>query len=65
MCVWSALRATFVAVAPMQWCTFYVSLQSMLDLLRKVPASGLLVTESGIATPADVALMRNNPVHSF
>ena len=40
-------------------------MQSMLDLLRKVPAGGLLVIESGIATPADVALIRNNPVHSF
>lgn len=45
--------------------TFVTSLDTTFGLLSKVPADKLLVTESGIATPADVALMRNNKVHAF
>ena len=45
--------------------TFEVSLQTTLDLRNAVPRDRVLVTESGIATPADVALMRGNGVHAF
>jgi indole-3-glycerol phosphate synthase len=45
--------------------TFEVSLQNTLDLRNAVPRDRILVTESGIATPADVALMRANDVHGF
>jgi indole-3-glycerol phosphate synthase len=45
--------------------TFDVSLQTTLDLKQAVPGDRLLVTESGIATPDDVALMRGNGVHAF
>ena len=45
--------------------TFDVSLQTTLDLRDAVPRDRVLVTESGIATPADVALMRGNGVHAF
>ena len=45
--------------------TFDVTLQTTLDLKQAVPGDRLLVTESGIATPADVALMRGNGVHAF
>lgn len=45
--------------------TFEVSLQNTLDLRDAVPRDRLLVTESGIATPADVRLMRGNGVHAF
>ncbi|MBX3638502.1 MAG: indole-3-glycerol phosphate synthase TrpC [Rubrivivax sp.] len=45
--------------------SFEVSLQTTLDLRARVPADRLLVTESGILTPADVRLMRSNGVHAF
>src|SRR5690606_12939094 len=45
--------------------TFEVSLQNTLDLQQAVPADRVLVTESGILAPADVALMRGAGVHAF
>ena len=45
--------------------TFDVTLQTTLDLQHAVPADRVLVTESGILAPADVALMRNADVHAF
>ncbi len=45
--------------------TFEVTLQTTLDLLPHVPADRLLVTESGILGPADVARMRAAKVHAF
>ncbi len=45
--------------------TFDVSLQTTLDLLGRVPAGRIVVTESGILAPADVALMRANAVNAF
>ncbi len=45
--------------------SFEVSLQTTLDLLPRIPADKLVVTESGILAPADVALMRRNAVHAF
>lgn len=45
--------------------TFDVSLQTTLDLRDRVPPGHVLVTESGILAPADVALMRDNGVHAF
>lgn len=45
--------------------TFDVSLQTTLDLQAAVPADRVLVTESGILAPADVALMRGAGVHAF
>ena len=45
--------------------TFEVTLQTTLDLLEKLPDDRFVVTESGIFTPEDVALMRANDVHAF
>ncbi len=45
--------------------TFEVSLDTTLTLLKDVPADRLLVTESGITTPADVARMRAAGVNAF
>src|SRR5574343_1258073 len=45
--------------------TFEVSLQTTLDLQKQVPADRLLVTESGILTPADVKLMQDNGIYTF
>ncbi|ABI57589.1 indole-3-glycerol phosphate synthase TrpC [Alkalilimnicola ehrlichii MLHE-1] len=45
--------------------TFETRLETTLDLLHQVPAGSLLVTESGIHTPADVARMRAAGVDAF
>lgn len=45
--------------------TFEVSLQTTLDLLERVSADRLVVTESGILAPQDVVLMRQHQVHVF
>jgi indole-3-glycerol phosphate synthase len=45
--------------------TFDVSLQTTFDLLPAIPQDRLVVTESGILTKDDVALMREKQVHGF
>ena len=45
--------------------TFETRLQTTLELLPQIPDDCLVVTESGIHTPADVALMRQHGVHAF
>jgi indole-3-glycerol phosphate synthase len=45
--------------------SFAVSLDTTLDLLQRLPAGLNVVTESGIAAPADVARMRAAGVHRF
>jgi indole-3-glycerol phosphate synthase len=45
--------------------TFEVSLQTTLDLLPRIPADRLVVTESGILAREDVQRMRAADVHAF
>lgn len=45
--------------------TFEVSLQTTLDLLPRIPAGRIVVTESGILTCSDVHLMRSSQVDTF
>ena len=45
--------------------TFDVTLDTTLGLLERIPKDKIVVTESGIFTPEDVALMRRNNVHTF
>jgi indole-3-glycerol phosphate synthase len=45
--------------------TFEVSLQTTLSLLKDIPKEKRVVTESGILTKEDVALMRAAQVHAF
>lgn len=45
--------------------TFDVSLQTTLDLLPRIPDDKIVVTESGILEPSDVALMRAHGVNAF
>jgi len=45
--------------------TFETSLQTTLSMLDSIPDDRILVTESGIHTPEDVRLMRDNGVHAF
>jgi indole-3-glycerol phosphate synthase len=45
--------------------TFDMRLDTTLDLLPYVPTDRVVVTESGIHTPGDVTLMREQNVHAF
>ena len=45
--------------------TFETSLQTTIDLLSSIPEDRIVVTESGIHTPEDVALMREHQVNAF
>jgi indole-3-glycerol phosphate synthase len=45
--------------------TFDVSLSTTVELLPRIPPDKLVVTESGILAPADVARMRAQGVHAF
>ncbi|MBL0206678.1 MAG: indole-3-glycerol phosphate synthase TrpC [Propionivibrio sp.] len=45
--------------------SFEVSLRTTLDLLPRIPTGRIVVTESGILGPQDVALMRENRVDAF
>jgi len=45
--------------------TFEVTLDTTLGLLARIPAERIVVTESGILKPEDVALMRANRVNAF
>ena len=45
--------------------TFEVSLDTTLSQLGRIPADRIVVTESGIVTPDDVALMRGRGVHAL
>ena len=59
------LRTPLVGINNRNLRTFEVSLQTTLDLLPRIPADRIVVTESGILTPDDVALMRANQVNAF
>ncbi|OGI46544.1 MAG: indole-3-glycerol-phosphate synthase [Candidatus Muproteobacteria bacterium RBG_16_65_34] len=45
--------------------TFEVRLNTTLDLLPRIPKDRIVVTESGIHTPEDVALLRTHGVNAF
>jgi len=59
------LGTTLVGINNRNLRTFDVSLETTLDLLPRIPADRLVVTESGILAPADVARMRARGVHAF
>jgi indole-3-glycerol phosphate synthase len=59
------LKTPLVGVNNRNLHTFNVSLDTTLDLLKHVPADRLLVTESGVVTPADVKKLRDAGVRAF
>ncbi|QTR49421.1 indole-3-glycerol phosphate synthase TrpC [Candidatus Thiothrix anitrata] len=59
------LNAPLIGINNRNLRTFATSLDTTLDLLADVPDDVLVVTESGIHTQADVALMREHQVHAF
>ncbi len=59
------LKTPLIGVNNRDLRSFEVSLQTSLDLRARIPADRLLVTESGIATAEDVAMLRAADIHAF
>jgi indole-3-glycerol phosphate synthase len=60
-----ALETPLLGINNRNLRTFETRLETTLDLLARVPAGKLVVTESGIHAPADVARMRERSVNAF
>ncbi|MEO8304104.1 MAG: indole-3-glycerol phosphate synthase TrpC [Betaproteobacteria bacterium] len=60
-----ALPTSLIGINNRNLRTFDVSLATTVDLLPRIPPGKLVVTESGILAPADVARMRGQGVHAF
>ena len=59
------LKTPLVGINNRNLKTFEVSLDTTLNLKAKVPADRVLITESGVATQADVQRLRAEGVHAF
>ncbi|MES3002173.1 MAG: indole-3-glycerol phosphate synthase TrpC [Pseudomonadota bacterium] len=59
------LKTLLIGINNRNLRTFEVSLDTTLGMLGDVPADRLVVTESGISTPADVKKMRDAGVNAF
>ena len=59
------IDASLIGINNRNLRTFETRLETTLDLLAHIPGNRTVVTESGIHTPADVALMREHGVHAF
>lgn len=59
------LKTPLIGINNRNLRTFETSLDTTLQLLKKIPDGRVIVTESGIHTPDDVALMRQNNVNTF
>jgi indole-3-glycerol phosphate synthase len=60
-----AMKTRLIGINNRNLRTFEVSLRTTLDLLPRIDSGRLVVTESGILAPADVAAMRAAGVHAF
>ena len=60
-----ALRTPLLGINNRDLRTFETSLETTLDLLDRIPGDRLVITESGISTQGDVALMRRHGVNAF
>ncbi len=59
------LKTPLIGINNRNLKTFEVSLDTTLELMGRVPADRLLVTESGIVSPADVKRLREAKVNAF
>jgi len=59
------LKTPLIGINNRNLRTFEVSLKMTLGQLDRIPADRIVVTESGILAPADVALMRARNVNAF
>jgi indole-3-glycerol phosphate synthase len=60
-----ALKTPLLGINNRNLRTFETRLETTLELLPQVPAGRMVVTESGILAPQDVARMRAQGVHAF
>jgi len=60
-----ALPAALIGINNRNLRTFDVALSTTLDLCPRIPAGRVVVTESGILAPSDVATMRAHGVQAF
>jgi indole-3-glycerol phosphate synthase len=60
-----ALRTPLIGINNRDLRSFETRLATTLELLPRIPPERLVITESGIRAPADVALMRASGVHAF
>jgi indole-3-glycerol phosphate synthase len=60
-----ALKTPLIGINNRNLRTFETRLETTLDLLPRVPKDRIVVTESGILAPADVARMRAAGVNTF
>jgi indole-3-glycerol phosphate synthase len=59
------LKTPLIGINNRNLRTFETRLDTTLDLLPRIPAERIVVTESGILKPADVQLMRGHGVNAF
>lgn len=59
------LKTPLVGINNRDLRTFDVTLDMTLSQLHRIPADRIVVTESGILSPVDVATMRQRDVHAF
>jgi len=59
------LKTPLIGINNRNLRSFEVNLETTLSQLHRIPAGRIVVTESGILGPADVALMRGREVHAF
>jgi indole-3-glycerol phosphate synthase len=60
-----ALHTSLLGINNRNLRTFETRLETTLDLLARIPHDRLVITESGISAPEDVALMRQHGVNGF
>jgi len=60
-----ALKTPLLGINNRDLRSFETRLETTLELLPRIPADRIVVTESGIASPADVARMRGHGVGTF
>jgi len=59
------LRTPLIGINNRDLKRFVTDLDTTIGLLRDIPADRVVVTESGINTPADVRRLRDHDVHAF
>ena len=61
----AALKTPLLGINNRNLKTFETRLETTIDLLPRVPKGKIVVTESGILSPADVARMRGHGIETF
>jgi len=60
-----ALAPSIIGINNRNLRTFDTTLATTIELVPRIPAGTIVVTESGIVEPADVALLRTHGVNAF